>query len=108
MSALMVEFDRAERIFSLQCSCGWHGSTADLYRAAAPAMEHLKACLGTPPRSQEPYCPDTWLERSSRTGLTDSNKAEIRSLAAGGELQRVIAERFGISQGLVSSIVRSR
>lgn len=45
-------------------------------------------------------------ENGSAAKLTTVDVAEIRALYAAGELQRVIAERFGVSQTNVSCIVR--
>ncbi|PVU81347.1 HNH endonuclease (plasmid) [Cellulomonas sp. WB94] len=43
--------------------------------------------------------------RLPQTRLTDDEVREIRRAVAGGELQRVVAARFGVTQGYVSTLV---
>lgn len=46
------------------------------------------------------------LARQQRTRLTPALAQEIRAAVEGGELQRVVAERYGISRTHISAVVR--
>jgi hypothetical protein len=107
MSTVTVSYDRIERRFSLHCECEWQGTTTDLYRAAAPLIEHMRCCDGEPLRRKAVYDADGFTGQS-RSGLSDQDVRDIRSLAANGEAQKVIAVRFGVSQGAISLIVQRK
>jgi hypothetical protein len=47
-------------------------------------------------------------ESNGKTTLSDAQVIEIRERFAAGELQRVIGERFGVTQLVVSTIVRGK
>ncbi|MBU9163583.1 hypothetical protein [Burkholderia multivorans] len=51
-------------------------------------------------------CPGNAGERSAHAKLTTAAVVEIRSLFAGGARQRVLAQRFGVSEDQISRIVR--